>query len=324
MVKTTSPRAAQNLLPTPPSLPSSILNDQKLLSLTKDIVVNFVERLDYTPPDAITRPRTTYPALCSEFAAYNDGGEWFKKLTIESCTMAELSYPDLPYEIQLQIARYTWFLIYVDDLGQKFPAALEGFQQCVFENKPPAGGFLEAFRLHLTDMYKYWDKIPANCINLSAMDYINGCLLEDMPSIRNMKLSQHAHTYPFFLRNKTGTALAYAWMMFPKEFHPDMSEYIQVIDDLNLYIDFVNDIMSFYKECIAGETNNYISVRAKITQKSLVEALQDTVSDTLAAYERISKVLRNTNAYVPWKNFVRGYLAFHFGLKRYRLNDLGF
>ncbi|KAF8893166.1 isoprenoid synthase domain-containing protein [Gymnopilus junonius] len=216
------------------------------------------------------------------------------------------------------------FLICVDDLGQKFPSALEGFQQRVLENKSPAGEFLQAFREHLTDMYKYWDKIPANLINLSAIDFINGCLLEEMPVIRDMKVSPDARSWPFYLRNKTGTAVAYAFMLFPKDLHPDMSEYIQVIDDMNLYICLANDVLSFYKEYLAGETNNYISIRAKNTQKSLEDALQDTVNDTLAAHDRITKVLEHTSAYVPWKNFVTGYLAFHFGLKRYRLSELGF
>ena len=136
------------------------------------------------------------------------------------------------------------FLIYLDDLGQKFPSSLEAFQRHVLTNETPDGTFLQAFREHLTEMYKFWDTIPANCINLSAMDFINGCLLEERPIIRDMEISNSAHSWPYYLREKTGSASAYAYMLFPKKSHPDMSVYIQVIEDITLYMNLTNDILS--------------------------------------------------------------------------------
>jgi Trichodiene synthase (TRI5) len=139
------------------------------------------------------------------------------------------------------------FVIYVDDLGQKFPSLLEEFQQRVLTaNESPDGAFLQAFRDHLcTDMYKFWDPIPANCITLSALDFINGCLLEEMPIIRDMKISTAAHSWPYYLRAKTGCSAAYAFMIFPRESNPDMSGYIQAIEDIILYTNLVNDILSY-------------------------------------------------------------------------------
>ena len=94
-------------------------------------------------------------------------------------------------------------------------------------------------------MYKFWDPIPANGITLSAMDFINGCLLEEMPIIRDMKISTAAHSWPYYLREKTGCSAAYAFMIFPRENHPDMSVYIPVIEDITLYTNLVNDILSY-------------------------------------------------------------------------------
>ena len=223
------------------------------------------------------------------------------------------------------------FLIYVDDLGQKFPSLLGEYQRRVLTpNESPDGAFLQAFREHLTDMYHFWDPIPANCITLAAMDFINGCLLEEMPIIRDMKISKAAHSWPYYLRTKTGSASAYAFMLFPREINPDMSVYIQVIEDIALYTNLVNDILSyvfivpwngfivdnsfarFYKEFLAGEKNNYIYNRAHVTGKSIADALQDTVSETLAAHARITQTLQFTDAYLPWKRFVNGYLYVFF------------
>ena len=139
---------------------------------------------------------------------------------------------------------FSRYLIYIDDLGQKFPLSLGGFQQRVLENDFPQGDSLQTFREHLTDLYQFWDPIPGNCITLAAMDFINGCLLEQMPAIRNMKLSDAGQSWPYFLRNKTGCSAAYAFMIFPKHLNLDLSVYIQAIEDIILITDLVNDVLS--------------------------------------------------------------------------------
>ncbi|KDR81222.1 hypothetical protein GALMADRAFT_61275, partial [Galerina marginata CBS 339.88] len=174
------------------------------------------------------------------------------------------------------------------------------------------------------DLYQFWDPIPANCITLAAMDFINGCLLEQMPDVRDMKLSDASKPWPYFLRNKTGCSAAYAFMLFPKHLNLNLSVYIQVIEDVILITNLVNDVLSFHKEYLAGETNNYLSNRSRVTQRTMIDTLQDAVDDTLAAHARVTKLLKNTDAALPWKRYVNGYLAFHFTLNRYRLHELGF
>ena len=74
------------------SLPCSTPDDPKSLNFVRDIVVNFVESLDYRPRDPITDITTTYESLCSEFASYNDGSAWFKTLCRESSSWAVVKY----------------------------------------------------------------------------------------------------------------------------------------------------------------------------------------------------------------------------------------
>lgn len=64
----------------------------------------------------------------------------------------------------------------------------------------------------------------------------------------------------------------------------------------------------FYKEELAGETNNYIYNRANVAQKSVLDVLKDVVDDTMDAYVRVTEVLRGTDAYSPWRSFVNGYM----------------
>lgn len=69
--------------------------------------------------------------------------------------------------------------------------------------------------------------------------------MEHMPAIRDMKILSGALSWPYYLRNKTGAAEAFAFMLFPKEHNIDMTVYIQVIEDIGLFMNLANDILSW-------------------------------------------------------------------------------
>ncbi|KAF9556484.1 terpenoid synthase [Agrocybe pediades] len=189
----------------------------------------------------------------------------------------------------------------------------------------PEGEFFQTYRKHFTEYYRLFETIPANGIVLSGMEFVNGCLLEQTPKIQDMKLTSASASWPYFLRRKTGTSIAYAFMLFPKEVNVDINVYIQVIDDITLCIDLTNDILSFYKEYLAGERQNYVYNRAAVTQRSIEDTLKDVVEDVIQAHSRVTQVLEssgNTSAPDIWRKFVNGFLGFHFTLQRYRLQEL--
>ncbi|KAH9478367.1 Monoterpene synthase 25 [Psilocybe cubensis] len=179
---------------------------------------------------------------------------------------------------------------------------------------------LNDLRRCLADAYRLWDDIPANGITVSGLESVNGCLIEKL--LCGMPISPDAGRWPDFLRLKTGAGHAYAYMIFPKELGVEVATYIQAVDDIALFICLTNNILSFYKEELAGETGNYIHLRATVTHKCPLDALKDTVKDTLDAHERILKVLANTPAYEPFKEFVNGSMGLHHVLSRYLLADL--
>ncbi|KDR72493.1 hypothetical protein GALMADRAFT_73695 [Galerina marginata CBS 339.88] len=215
-------------------------------------------------------------------------------------------------------------MFYFDDLCHHFPSTIETFQRHVLVNDTFEEPILQSFRDNLTDTYRFWDSIPANCIILSAMEYFNGCALEERPTIRDMKLLDTAESWPYYLRNKTGVAAAYAFMIYPKDRNSDVSAYIQAMGDMCFFINVVNDLLSFHKEQLAGETNNYVHVRARITRKSIQDTLHDVAKESSAAHARITKILQFTDGATAWKRFVDGYLTLHLTQSRFRLNELGF
>ncbi|KAF9554334.1 terpenoid synthase [Agrocybe pediades] len=223
------------------------------------------------------------------------------------------------------IARFTWFLLYVDDLGQRLPKSLEGFQQAIVtKGASPEGTYLQAFRDHLADWYKLWEPLPANSINIAGMEFINGWLLEKTPSIHAMKLIEPGITWPNFLRTKTGSGSSYAFMIFPKELNIDISHYIQVMDDMILFVNYGNDIFSLYKEELNGDTDNFIHNRAFYTKKSIPETLKEVCDETVEACNRVTRGVAGTPAEAAWKRFLNGYLAFHLKIQRYRLEEIGY
>ncbi|KAG5341444.1 hypothetical protein C0989_010385 [Termitomyces sp. Mn162] len=168
---------------------------------------------------------------------------------------------------------------------------------------------LNKLRTTLCGVYLLWDSISANCIASSMMEYVNGCLLE-LQAIPKMKLSASAQSWPDFIRGKTGAAAAFSFMIFPKNTSYDIADFIQVIPDIMIYINLGNDVLSFYKETLANETDNYIHCRALVDGKSVDDTLSDISHDAIAAYSRVSTVLRSKSpsAYESWKTFANGYM----------------
>ncbi|KAF9556483.1 terpenoid synthase, partial [Agrocybe pediades] len=173
--------------------------------------------------------------------------------------------------------------------------------------------------------YRLYETIPANGIVLSSIDFINGNLLEQMPNIQDMKINTASASWPYFLRRRSGTSLPFAFMLFPKEVNIDLAVYIQVVEDMTIFTDFTNDILSFYKEYLEGEQHTYVYNRAAVTQRSVEDALKDVVEETVQAHRRVIQVLEssgNTIALDIWRKFANGLMGFHFTSKRYRLHEL--
>ena len=85
-----------------------------------------------------------------------------------------------------------------------------------------------------------------------------------------------------------------------------------------------SDILSFYKEDLAGETANRTTVLATVNKQSKQQALSGLVDETVAAYLNALAVLeKDPEALASLKNFAAGYLCFHFAVNtRYRLSEL--
>ena len=86
----------------------------------------------------------------------------------------------------------------------------------------------------------------------------------------------------------------------------------------------ISDFMSFYKEEVEGETNNYVNERARVTNKIAHAALLDTVNDTVVAVCNARNILAQAGQREreALEVFITGYAMFHVYCPRYRILDL--
>jgi len=62
--------------------------------------------------------------------------------------------------------------------------------------------------------------------------------------VPKLKPTAGGQSWPYYLRDKTGIADAYAWFIFPKAAIPDISLFMEGVPEMNKYIVFINDIYS--------------------------------------------------------------------------------
>ncbi|KIK91721.1 hypothetical protein PAXRUDRAFT_830584 [Paxillus rubicundulus Ve08.2h10] len=251
------------------------------------------------------------------------------------------------HALRIWIALYTTYATFVDDTPKRFPqemSNLRAFNDRFVRGEKQGNAMLEA----LADLMReapsiFGGPVPANLVTTSILDFITATMIE--VDTQNMQISAAANQYPSYQRVMSGIGEAYAIMAFP----PDIpfEEYIQAMPDIALFICTVNDVLSFYKEELAGESTNHVATIAARKGVSRVEAFEELADTSAELYERIVSTLggeprsysgagvqqgceghnvgtRNfSRAREAFEQFVAGYVGFHTSLARYRLTEVG-
>jgi hypothetical protein len=84
-----------------------------------------------------------------------------------------------------------------------------------------------------------------------------------------------------------------------------------------------SDLISFFKEELAGETINYVSLSAQSKGVTKLEALQILADETAQCYIRASRLLEPyPEAWKAFRAFCVGYIGYHVQTPRYKLDQL--
>ncbi|KXN81005.1 Trichodiene synthase [Leucoagaricus sp. SymC.cos] len=232
---------------------------------------------------------------------------------------AQASFSHLDnYSSQIFIAVWTGLLVHIDDCCELCIDGLKEFTIRFVCREPQKCRALD----HLAEMTKElsdrWGAIAANIILAAEIDYIAASMID--PEIKGMEV-RLTPDFPQFTREMSGVARAYSCQVFSPSL--DVRKWIQVVPDCSYYIDHVNDLLSFYKEELAAESANFVSMHARAEGVSKIEALARLADSTAACYHRGIKLLQSRpEALNAFKSFCSGYIGFHALSPRYKLDQL--
>ncbi|KAK0446774.1 hypothetical protein EV421DRAFT_1791273 [Armillaria borealis] len=151
-----------------------------------------------------------------------------------------------------------------------------------------------------------------NFVTAASLDY----------RTQGMKMPASAKRYTTFTRNISGIADVMGVFIFPASV--PVTAYIAAIPDLMVFMLSANDVLSFYKEEVAGEELNRVSLLALCDSSTKIDVLRQLVDSTVEAHNNISDILKpNEEALDAYLSFSDGYIWAHAGLSRYRLKELG-
>ncbi|PCH40556.1 terpenoid synthase [Wolfiporia cocos MD-104 SS10] len=225
-------------------------------------------------------------------------------------------------ETKVHIALFSTLVIALDD-----PSILSTQAPDEFHRRLCSGAIQRELDIlgrltnNLGEMWGHYPPFAASSIFTSALQFVNGCLLEQCAQ-KGAILSSDALPFITYRRNMSGLAEAFAYFIWPKDKFPDVEVYMQAIPDICWYQNHVNDILSFYKEELAGETGNYMSDRAAASGRTTLETLSEVIDETVVIMQRIRNILGEGEARDAWESFARGWIAFHTSSPRYRLKEL--
>ncbi|KAJ7262420.1 terpenoid synthase [Mycena rebaudengoi] len=255
-------------------------------------------------------------------------------------SISKRAYPYASTELQLLFAKVTALGLLIDDSIQDEAVCAEiaQFSHKLFLGKPqgnPMPALFHAILKELSSVYEN-NEVLRDMAVIPWIAFIDGCLVE--------------RQIPRYLRVKGGASESYVAGIFKatKEQNLPFSKYIKAVPDAVFISDVMNDILSFHKEELAGETYNFIHLRTRYLccagkRGSGVEG-EWTTNDTLhllcqevlAAARRCERMMRgeivpdasdgvdevDVEIAKQWRAWRDGYISWHLECRRYKLDFL--
>ncbi|KAI0689740.1 isoprenoid synthase domain-containing protein [Cytidiella melzeri] len=232
--------------------------------------------------------------------------------------LGTIGYGHTRFDVQAQIALFSILGLCIDDFLVS-DEALDCFSDRLLSGSPQLDPILDCMVDNLSRMHDFFPPYAAKTIILSAIAFIDATLHDK----DNSGTSHHAALpYVNFRRMRSGMGEIYHFFIWDKFSFPDVYTHIQSIPEIISYLNFGNDILSFHKEQLAGEKENYIHRRAIVTQKDVDAVLIDVVNEVVEAVDKARAMLVGEREKKTFEMFLKSYAAFHYMTPRYKLAEL--
>ncbi|EIW59698.1 terpenoid synthase [Trametes versicolor FP-101664 SS1] len=294
------------------------------VSVMQEVIRDLLDRSEYRSPKSAT-DHELRRALTEEVVEWKTdvAPAFLTKAVDASCNYVETVYGHTPPAHRHYIALYTVCMLYADDLGEHDPGAVMQFTRRFVRAEPQPHAVFECLASVLRRAHELWPQFGADCIITGTLDALAANHVEC--TTRGMAVKPHATRYPTYLRLRAGIGAPFTHFVFPNCWRETPESYVQILPEIDHWTLGANDILSFYKEELAGETNNYIHLRAAAEQTSTDAVLRRLVEEVTDTARRVVKIAADDEELSRiWNRYMQCYLEFHLRTPRYRLAELGF
>ncbi|KAL4864050.1 isoprenoid synthase domain-containing protein [Aspergillus spectabilis] len=217
-----------------------------------------------------------------------------QKRCIETAvTMTSYTYPFASSMVQEAIATFAAYAISIDDLTSEFAGDLQLYATNLTRGRPQEHSLLQGFTHHLSDQSQIFGPYGGDMIIKGALEFISSAVVE-AEHMDTLRLPRNATDFLLPFRAKTGVAEPFAFFCFPRDTHPkprDLEKYIAVVPTIMLFLDYVNDILSFYKEHMKpGDSASFVKSYARLHRISLDHALRQIKVQAIEVVRRLRSI----------------------------------
>ncbi|KAI0770508.1 terpenoid synthase, partial [Fomes fomentarius] len=241
-----------------------------------------------------------------------------------SCVYTETTYGHTTPEHRYFIALYTACLMYVDDLGERDLDAVMRFTGRFAKGEEQPDPVLNCLAGLLRRSHELWSQYGSDTIIAGTLDAVTAMYIEY--TAQNLVIKPTATRFPYYLRTRAGIGPPYIHLAFMKSWRSTPESYLQVLPYMEHWtLGTKCPSLSFYKEELAGETKNYVNLRAGAEQTSASQVLRQLVGEVLDSGRMMEALTaEDPELAALWQTYHQGYLEFSLKAKRYRLAELGY
>ncbi|KAI0714026.1 terpenoid synthase [Cerioporus squamosus] len=253
-----------------------------------------------------------------------DSIDVIEKLVDSACAFTETAYGHLSPEHLYYVGLYSAVILYIDDLGAEHLDAIQEFAARFTRGEKQLSPALDTLVDLLRDAHRLWNDVGADAIIAGTLDAVTAMYIEC--TTRDMEIKPHATLYPYYLRTRSGICPPYIHFLFMNTWRATPDSYLQMLPYMERWVVGAKYVphLSFYKEQLAGETKNYMHMRACAEQTDVLDALRDTCKEVLDFDRMVKKLCGRDNELADiWQMYAQGTLEFHVNTRRYRLFELG-
>ncbi|PLN76739.1 terpenoid synthase [Aspergillus taichungensis] len=293
----------------------------------EEVVNGFLGDISFQPPDVKFDPGLKRRVEI-RLRSYGISPELITKIgsCIETATkISSYSYPFVSPEVLDAIALYATYVISIDDMTGEILPDLEKYCSQLVLGQVHEHELLRGFTRFLSDQPPLFGPFGGAMITKGTMEFIASAVVERNQN--GVPLSHDAADYLVYFRSKTGVAEPFAFFCFPENRNPegeDLGRYISAIPNIMLFLGYVNDLLSFYKEELArDDCPGFVHDYATVHRSSSTQALRQLRHSTLEEVQKIRHILAGDDRTAQRLNqFIYGYIFYHLSARRYKLDEL--